>query len=60
MININGKEGTGSIEGTRPELLADLGVIVRLLLAETAILPSEILEAVLMGMGCDIEDEEDK
>ena len=60
MININGEEGIGSMEGTSPELLAELAIIVRALLADTDILPSEILEAVLMGMSCDVEDEEDK
>lgn len=57
MININGEEGTGSMEGTSPELLAELSVIVNTLLAETDILPSDILEAVLMGMGCDVEED---
>ena len=60
MININGEEGTGSIEGTSPELLAEISVIVSALLADTDILPREILEAVFMGMGCDVENEEDK
>ena len=57
MININGAENTGSMEGTSSELLAEVAVIIHALLAETDILPSEILEAVLMGIGCDIEED---
>lgn len=60
MINIKGEEGTCRIEGTGFELLAELAVIVHALLAETYILPSDILEAVFMEMGYNVEDEEDK